>query len=181
MLHHLFVLLFLLRIRLSRSKHAADYLRRKYDGPTLRFYRRLESSSKKWKKAELDHEFLMYCKMNNIIPNFIKFRLYRASLYNSEFYRSSCLSLLDIELNFKTKALKRIGLSMSTLSSSLYSTLSCLDRLFIKSVIRENVSKYETSVKLFIILVVLIYICVISNTVYLLHFSFENGTMILKR
>ena len=147
MLKQLFVILFLLRIRLSRSKNAADYLRHKYGGPTLNLYRRLESSSKKWKKAELDHEFLMYCKMNNIVPNFIKFRLYRASLYNSEFYRSSCLSLLDIELNFKTKAHKRIGFSMSTLSGSLYPNLSCLDRLFIKSVIKENVSKYETSVR----------------------------------
>ena len=127
MLHRLLVILFLLRIRLSGSNHAADYLRQKYGGPILRLYRRLESSWKKHKKAELDHDFLMYCKMNNIVPNFIKFRLYRASLYNSEFYRSSCHALLDIELNFKTKALKRIGLSVSSLCSSFYPALSLLD------------------------------------------------------
>ena len=85
--------------------------------------------------------------MNNIVPNFIKFRLYRASLYNSEFYRSSCHALLDIELNFKTKALKRIGLSVSSLCSSFYPALSLLDRLFIKSVIKQNISKYAMQVE----------------------------------
>ena len=60
MLRSLLAILFLLRIRLSRSAHIADYLRTKYDGPTLCAFRRLESSTKKLEKAQLDHDFLLY-------------------------------------------------------------------------------------------------------------------------
>ena len=60
MLTSLLAILFLLQIRLSRSTNIADYLRQKYDGPTFRSYRRLESSTKKLEKAHLDHEFLLY-------------------------------------------------------------------------------------------------------------------------
>ena len=60
MLRSFLAIQFLLQIRLSRSTNTADYIRRKYDGPTLRSYRRLESSSKKLEKAHLDHDFLLY-------------------------------------------------------------------------------------------------------------------------
>ena len=147
MFRSLLVILFLLRIKLSRSAHTADYLRRKYDGYTLRLYRRLESSTKKWKKAQLDQDFLMYCKMNNIMPNFVKFKLYRASLYSSEFYKSSCLSLLNIELNLKSKAITRLKSSVTSLSNTLYSALSLLDGLYIKYVLRDNITKYASDVQ----------------------------------
>ena len=101
MLTLLLALLFLVKIRLSRSDNVHDYLRRKYNGSTIKDYRRLESSTKKLKKAELDHEFLLYCKMSNVTPNFIKFKLYRSSLYNTDFYRSATETLLDMEIKTK--------------------------------------------------------------------------------
>lgn len=142
MLTSLLTLLFLLKLKLSRSGNVTDYIRRKYDGSTLRLYRRLESSTKKWKKAQLDQEFLLYCRMNSIVPNFIKFRLYRSSLYNSEFYKSSTQSLLDIEINFKTQAIKRLTLSVSFLSTTFYDKLSLLDRLYIRTLLKKNIAKY---------------------------------------
>ena len=146
MLSNLLAILFLLRIKLSRSDHVADYLRRKYDGPTLKLYRRLESSAKKLEKARLDSEFLMYCGLNNIIPNFIKFKVYRKSLYCSNFYKDTCQNLLNIELNFKSKAVKRLQSLVSALSASFYPSLSFLDRLYLKHIIRVNVEKYVSDV-----------------------------------
>lgn len=147
-LRRLMTILFLTRIRLSSSRHVADYLRRKYDGPTLRTYRQLESSSKKLEKAQLDYDFLLYCKLNNIVPNFVKFKIYRRSLYNSEFYKDACLNLLDMEIAFKSKAYKRLESRVSSLSGSFYVNLHLLDRLYLKSLIRSNVKKYITDVKL---------------------------------
>ena len=135
-------ILFLLKLKLSRSENITTYLRRRYDGSTLRLYRRLESSTKKYKKANLDHEFLLYCKMSDIIPNFIKFKLYRCSLYDSEFYKSSTQSLLDIEINYKAQAIKRLCSLVSELSTSLFGSLSLLDGLYVKSILNKNIEKF---------------------------------------
>ena len=134
--------LFLLKLRLSRSPNVIHYLRHKYNGQTLKLYRRLESTTKKLKKAELDHDFLLYCKMSHVTPNFIKFKLYRSSLYSSEFYRSSIESLLNIEINFKAQAIKRLKSSASTLFSSFFNGLSLLDKIYVKNLFNKNISKF---------------------------------------
>ena len=134
MLARLFVLLFLIKLKLSREENIAVYLRQKYDGPTLQTYRRLESSTRKWKKAHLDHEFLLYCKMCDIVPNFVKFKLYRASLYGSDFYKSATRSLLDLEIDSKEKAIRRLSASVSSLSGVLYGLshllIKCMSKRF---------------------------------------------------
>ena len=142
MLTTLLTILFIVKLKLTRSENVTTYLRRLYDGSTLRTYRRLESSTKKWKKAQLDYDFLLYCKMSNIVPNFIKFKLYRSSLYSSEFYKSCTQSLLDIEIDFKTKATKRLKLSVSTLSTSFYQSLSLIDGLYFRTLLKRTISSF---------------------------------------
>ena len=142
----LLAILFIIKLKLSRSRNLPNYIRQKYDGNTLRIYRHLESSIKKWKKAELDHDFLLYCKMSNIVPNFIKFKLYRSSLYNSDFYKSATQSLLDIEINFKTKSITKLKSSVLSLSDSLYDELSLFDRLYVKTVLNRTVKTYTFNV-----------------------------------
>ena len=68
MLVRLFALLFILKLRFYRNRNLIDYLREKYDGSVLRTYQSLESSIKKWKKAQLDYDFLLYCKMSALFP-----------------------------------------------------------------------------------------------------------------
>ena len=138
----LLFILFILKLKFSRNENVTSYLRRKYDGSALHAYRNLESSTKKWKKAQLDYDFLIFCKMSNVIPNFIKFKLYRSSLYNSEFYQSSTKALLDIEINFKTKAINRLEKQVSVLSSTFYDLLSFIDGLYFKSLIQKNIRTF---------------------------------------
>ena len=142
MLTRLLVLLFILKLKFCRNENIAVYLRHKYDGTTLGIYRRLELSTKKWKKAQLDHEFLLYCKMNDVVPNFVKFKVYRSSLYNSDFYRNATRSLLDLEIESKLKAINRLGASVASLSSALYGSLSYVDTVYIKTLLNKNISKY---------------------------------------
>ena len=85
--------------------------------------------------------------MSNVIPNFVKFKLYRSSLYNSQFYQSSTKSLLDIEINFKNKCVKRLEQQVLSLSTSFYDSLSFIDGMYFKSLISRNLRSYITETK----------------------------------
>ena len=145
-MRYLFATLFLLYLRLARRETIGDYLRRKYGVAILQSFRRLESTSRKLKKAKLDEDFLLYCSLNNIVPNFVKFKLYRSSLYDSDFYTAACRSLLDIELRHKAKNISRLETKVSSLCEDFYCNLSFLDKIFVQSLLRKNVCKYAEQV-----------------------------------
>ncbi|XP_068209109.1 uncharacterized protein [Palaemon carinicauda] len=92
---------------LARSNDLPQYLRSKYGGPVLSSYRHLESTRKKLRKAQLDLDFLLYCRLSNVVPNFVKFRLYRSSLYSTDFYRESTETLLDLEIKHKERLITK--------------------------------------------------------------------------
>ena len=135
-----------MKLKFSRNENIAAYLRHKYGGPVLLSYRRLESSTRKWKKAKLDHDFLLYCKMSDIVPNFVKFKLYRSSLYNSDFYKSATRTLLDLEIDVKVKSVNRLSKSVSAFSAALCNSLSFLDSVYIKVLLNKNVNKYVSDI-----------------------------------
>ena len=58
--------------------------------------------------------------MFNVTPNFVKFKLYRSNLYDSEFYRTATETLLDMEINIKTKAVSRLQSTVKSLSSDFF-------------------------------------------------------------
>ena len=147
MIRSLLCILFLLNIKLSQSNNVAHYLRRKYAGSSLRLYRRLEFTTKKLRKAQLDHEFLLYCKMSYVTPNFVKFKLYRSNLYDSEFYRNATETLLNMEINVKSKAINRLQPQVTSLSIDFFASLSFLDKIYIRSLLEKNISKYVADIK----------------------------------
>ena len=127
-MHHLlFVLLFILRIRLARCQHFPEYIRMRYGHRTLLSYRRLESSLRKQKKAELDSEFLLYCQSNHVLPNFIKFKLYRQSLHHSVLYQETTAKLLEMKIRYMKKLSKKHKQSVDALFDTLCNSLSFLD------------------------------------------------------
>ena len=135
--------LFSLKCRLASSdNNVIGYIRRKYDASVLYNYRRLESSTRRLRKAQLDYDFLLYCKMGNIIPNFVKFKLYRSSLYNTDFYKDATMSLLELEIDFKCKAIKRLQVTVNSLSQTLFQSLSILDGWYIRSLLDKNIEKF---------------------------------------
>ena len=81
----LFVILALLKFKFSKNETTIEYLRRRYDAATCTNYKQLETTARKLKKCDLDLNFLYTCKLNNIVPNFVRFKLYKKSLYNSQF------------------------------------------------------------------------------------------------
>ena len=144
----LLVLLFIIKLKFSRNESVAHYVRRKYDGPTLRAYRRLESTTKKWRKAELDYDFLLYCKLSDIVPNFVKFKLFRTSLYNSEFYKETTNRLLDLEIDHKFKSIGKLKAVVTSLSNGLFDRLTFIDGIYLKFLLNKITSKYVSETTL---------------------------------
>ena len=146
MIHLLFVLLFLLRIRRSRCRNPPEYLRAKYGHPTLLTYRRLETSLRKQKNADLDLEFLLYCQLNHVIPNFIKFKLYRQSLHHSVFYQEATEKLLNMEIQYKERLFRKHQTSVK-LFECLRNSLSLLDFITFRYYVNKNMNSYVQDVK----------------------------------
>ena len=65
---------------------------------------RFEKVDFKFKKATLDLGFLFYCRNNNLIPTFLKFKLANKTLANSDVYKS-CQQKLQKEIDEKKRVI----------------------------------------------------------------------------
>src|SRR5215469_1490602 len=141
------IVLFLFKLKFKKNETFKSYLSRKHGEDTVRSFRRVEALKRRLLKAELDLEFLTYCEVNNIIPNFINFKLYRKSLYQSEFYRSSVKRLLDLEIRFKSKRVEKLKKECLLTSENFFSKFGLVELIYLKSVIGKNVTSYERKIK----------------------------------
>ena len=123
----LFVILFLLRVRLQGHNSFHTFIRRRYGNDLLSSCRTLERTTRRLRKAELDLHFLQYCRLNNVVPNFVKFKLYKASLYQTHFYEDATKNLLNMEINYKQKNVNKLNDLMNTLFDSVIEKLSFVD------------------------------------------------------
>ena len=69
------VFLFLSRIRFPKTESIPSIIRRRYGEKLLKEVRKFEKLDYKLWKVQLDLDFLTNCKYNDIIPNFLNFRL----------------------------------------------------------------------------------------------------------
>ena len=101
--------LFILRL-LPRISDSAlyDRIRLAYGDHGISSLNRLLNSSKKLQKLHLDIEFLQHCKTYNVVPKFLRFKLYRKSLMSGSLYKSWQDKLLTRELLNKQCDLKKI-------------------------------------------------------------------------
>ena len=146
MLTCLLVLLALLKFKFSKNETTIEYLRRRYDSSILANYKQLEATALKLKKSELDISFLYTCRMNYVVPNFVKFRLYKKSLYNSQFYQEATNALLNHEITFKERLSKKLLTKLNQLQQSLKNSLSLLDIIFIQSKLATYINTYSNRI-----------------------------------
>ena len=98
-------IIFLLALIAGRHYNIIAYLRDRYDTNHVKYYRKVEDKSKQLQKTELDLLFLKKCKIYNVIPKFLRFKLYKKSLNSSVFYKEWQVKLLDLEITEKIKLL----------------------------------------------------------------------------
>ena len=137
----------MLNLRRRSCPDLPTYLRTKYGNHLLRTYRQLETSLRRKQKALCDQEFLLYCQLNDVVPNFVKFKLYKSTLYNTVFYRESTRELLQLEIKSKDKLIDKHTSTSQRLLDTLESTVSFVDCLYIKSLISRNNESFIDNVK----------------------------------
>ena len=113
------VFLFLARVRLPKSKSIAEVVRSRYSENTVKRNRKLEKLDYHLRKTELDIQFLCKCDDNNVIPNFLNFRLANSHLKYSSTYRLCKLNLLREEICQKKSTLRSLQKEFSSLKVPL--------------------------------------------------------------
>ena len=107
------VLALLFVMRLSKANgNLFSNVRASYGEDALKCVRSFSTTAKKLEKTKLDVIFLEKCKIYNVFPKFLRFKLYKKCLEYSHLYKSWQTKLLINELNSKRK-------SIDTLSSLL--------------------------------------------------------------
>ena len=100
-------IMFVLSLLRPLPTNPVKFISERYDRNLVKFFRRMESNRKKLCKIELDLVFLKKCKVYDVIPKFLRFKLHRKSLQSSQFYKSWVIKLLDKEIKDKTIALSK--------------------------------------------------------------------------
>ena len=91
----------------------------------------------------MDLNFLYTCKLNCLVPNFVKFRLYKKSLYHFNFYHNATNELLNLEINQKEKISSRLQSRVLELQNSLKNNLSFLEIIYIHSCLSRYINAYS--------------------------------------
>ena len=135
------VLLFLIRIRFPRNTPINEIIIRRYGRPVLQQYRSVEKNYFKMRKLEDDIRFLNLCKDYNIIPKFLKFKVYNVRLYTTKLYRSWLFKLLDTEIRNQSKKLKNCVNVYESTMNELKVVLSYIDFKCLTSIAKSNGDK----------------------------------------
>lgn len=95
------VFLFIMKIRFPTSTPINRIIATRYSAEVLHTFRKYEQIITKQTKATLDLKFLHACVAYNVFPKFLKFKLYKASLENTNEYRKFQQKLLENEIKQK--------------------------------------------------------------------------------
>ena len=88
------VFLFPIRLRFPHSKSLSQIIRRRYGDKITKRLCKFEKIEYRLRKAEVDLEFLVKCRDNDMIPKFLNFRLANRSLRFSLTYAHCQSNLL---------------------------------------------------------------------------------------
>ena len=136
-----FCLIFLCKLKFKTIDDVYDYIKNKYGQDHFKLLLKISNISRKLRKSELDGEFLVKCKTYNVFPKFLRFKLYKKSLENSNFYRAWQSKLLCKEIAFKKEATKRLSSELRILYHNL--CFSKLDVLIVRRFVAEEVQKFS--------------------------------------
>ena len=70
------IFLFLMQLRFPQSKLVSQISRRRYGDKIIKRIQKFEKTDYRLRKAELDLEFLVKCRDNNIMAKFLNFILF---------------------------------------------------------------------------------------------------------
>ena len=141
------IFLFIWKLRFPRFHSIATVFNSRYNYQTLAVFRKLETTRAKLIKAYSDAFFLTSCKNQNIFPKFLKFKLYNASLHNTNLYRSWQKTLLDHEIKTKQNLILNLDVNKNRLQKQLKEQISYLDFYSILAFLNNKEKKLRNNIK----------------------------------
>jgi len=138
-------ILFILRLRLGSNVNVFNTIRSRYGEEGVRLLRKYETLSRKVKKTELDLEFLQKCKIYNVFPKFLRFKLYKRALHTAKFYKAWQSKLLVNEIQSKRKYLATHSDKLSDARELAHSKFSYLDKILIERYISNRISSFTNT------------------------------------
>ena len=147
MIKFLLSLLFCIKLKTRATKNSFKYVKNCYGVGALKNYRKLLNLSLRKKKLSLDLDFLNKCKIYNVLPKFLRFKLYKKELHNSSFYKAWQTKLLSIEIRSKKRNLKEISEKISEVLLLIKTSFSFLDKTVLCQKITGEVQQYSRKVQ----------------------------------
>ena len=144
------VFIFLARVRFPKSKSIAEVIRCRYSENTVKRIRKLEKRDYRLRKADLDLQFLCKCDDNNVIPNFLDFRLANSHLKYPSTYRLCQSNLLREDIRQKKSTLRSSQKEFSSLKVSLQNEVNLIDFAQVSTLffeINDKILKSKSSVQ----------------------------------
>ena len=109
----------------------------------------MEKLDYRLRNAELDLQFFCKCDDNNIVPNFLNFRLANSHLKYSSTYRFCPLNLLREEVRQIKSTLRNLQKEFSSLKVSLQNEINLIDFAHVSTLffgINDKILKSKSSV-----------------------------------
>ena len=111
----------------------------------LKTIRNFKKVDYKFGKAKLDIDFLIKCQRENVIPNFLQFRLTNKDLRNSVTYIKCQQNLLQTEIKNKKSHQRTLQNEFNRLGNDLQFSLNCIDFAHISAIfVSSNDSLLKT-------------------------------------
>ena len=107
------------RFKFPRNKSIANIIRSRYGNETMKSVRKFEKVDFRYRKTQLDLEFLNKCINKRLIPKFLKFRVANKHLKTSDAYVNSQLLLLNEEIRIKESLLRTLKSSLKLYKNKL--------------------------------------------------------------
>jgi hypothetical protein len=135
------------QVNLLRKKDLHSIIRNTYGEEAHKLYRKYENTSRKLEKTKLDYNFYCKCKVYNIMPKFLRFKLFRRALQDSNFYKTCQVKLLTREINDKKKRIAALTSDLAECKDDILNYFPGVTRALIYRVVRDQQENFvaETS------------------------------------
>ncbi|KAG1714178.1 hypothetical protein GQR58_001810 [Nymphon striatum] len=133
-----FALLFISGIK----KFTNHYIEKHYGTDGMKYFHLYADSRRKLKKCQLDLDFLLKCKIYNMFPKFLRFKLYRKSLQQSKFYRSWQTKLLNLEINNKRKRIQQLEEDLHKADTRISNNFTTIDQYLLRKRVNSNIKSF---------------------------------------
>lgn len=142
------VLLFIIRLRFPAERSIASIIKVRYGNATLQLIRKYESTDLKYKKCELDIEFIENCIKHELFPTFVRFKVSNSQLRNSKVHKDCQLRLLHQELLNKKSKLSCLKKRLFQLKVNVRNALSWIDFAHVSNLFLKHNDKVLTKTRL---------------------------------